>query len=309
MTASGAKSMAEHKHNHNSRPEPGVLFIPLLLTALMTLVEFAGGILSGSLSLIGDAGHMLTDTLALGLSYFALRLSKRPADAKRTYGFHRTEILVSLLNGLTLIVISGYIFYEAYRRFFAPPQIKAPLMLSVAIIGLVVNIIGMSILRKSSQGNLNIRAAFLHVLGDALSSIGVIVAGIIIFFTKFYLVDPIVAILIGGIILRGAVALVTESSNILLEAVPRHLSMDDIVEELKKIPGVKELHDFHLWTITSGIYALSGHLVIEDQMVSKSDQILKDANAVLQEKFGITHTTLQMECSACGQYPVCHLGD
>ncbi|MCJ7459397.1 MAG: cation diffusion facilitator family transporter, partial [candidate division Zixibacteria bacterium] len=235
--------MSNHNHNHNSRPEPGVLFVPLLLTALMTLVEFVGGILSGSLSLIGDAGHMLTDTLALGLSYFALRLSKRPADAKRTYGFHRTEILVSLLNGLTLIVISGYIFYEAYRRFLSPAHIKAPLMLSVAIIGLVVNVIGMSILRKSSQGNLNVRGAFLHILGDALSSIGVIVAGIIIFFTKFYLVDPIVAILIGGIILRGAVGLVTESSNILLEAVPKHLSMDAIVEELKKIPGVKELHD------------------------------------------------------------------
>jgi cobalt-zinc-cadmium efflux system protein len=301
--------MSEHKHNNNFKPEPKVLVVPLFLTALMTLVEFFGGILSGSLSLIGDAGHMLTDTLALALSFFALKLSRRPADARRTYGFHRTEILIALLNGVTLIFISGYIFYEAFRRFLAPPQIKAPLMLGVATLGLVVNIIGILILKGSSRGNLNIRGAFLHILGDALSSIGVIVAGIIIFFTKFYLIDPVVAILIGGIILRGALGLVTESSNILLEAVPKHLRVETISGELKKIQGIKDMHDLHLWTITSGIYALSGHLVIEDQMVSKSDQILKEANKILQEKFGITHTTLQLECTACGQYPVCHLGE
>jgi cobalt-zinc-cadmium efflux system protein len=300
--------MAEHNNNHNSRPEPGVLFVPLLLTALMTLVEFGGGILSGSLALIGDAGHMLTDTLALGLSYFALKISQRPADDKRTYGFHRTEILVALLNGLVLILISVYIFYEAYRRFTSPPEIKAPLMLAVAIIGLLVNLIALFILKGSSKGNLNIRGAFLHVLGDALSSIGVIGAGIIIFFTKFYLVDPIVAILIGGIILRGAIGLVTESSHILLEAVPRHLRMEEISKEIVNIEGVKDIHDFHLWTITSGIYALSGHLVIKDQMVSKSDQILKQANALLKDKFGITHTTLQLECMECSRFPVCNLG-
>jgi cobalt-zinc-cadmium efflux system protein len=300
--------MSERNHNNNFKPEPKVLVIPLLLTALMTLVEFFGGILSGSLSLIGDAGHMLTDTLALGLSFLALRLSQKPADAKRTYGFHRTEILVALLNGVTLIFISGYIFYEAYKRFLSPPQIKAPLMLGVATIGLAVNIIGILVLKGSSKTNLNIRGAFMHVLGDALSSIGVIVAGIIIFFTKFYLIDPIVAILIGGIILRGAINLITESSNILLEAVPKHLRVETISEELTKIQGIKNMHDLHLWTISSGIYALSGHLVIEDQMVSKSDQILKEANRILQEKFGITHTTLQLECLVCKQFPVCNLG-
>jgi cobalt-zinc-cadmium efflux system protein len=252
---------------------------------------------------------MLTDTLALGLSFLALRLSQKPADAKRTFGFHRTEILVALLNGVTLIFISGYIFYEAYKRFLSPPQIKAPLMLGVASLGLIVNVVGIFILKGSSKGNLNIRGAFLHVLGDALSSIGVIVAGIIIFFTKFYLIDPIVAILIGGIILRGAINLITESSNILLEAVPKHLRVETISEELIKIRGIKNMHDLHLWTISSGIYALSGHLVIEDQMVSKSDQILKEANAILQEKFGITHTTLQMECLTCNRFPICNLGE
>jgi len=301
--------MAEHNHNNNIRPEPKVLFIPLFLTALMTLVEFVGGLLSGSLALIGDAGHMLTDTLALGLSYFALRLSKRPADAKRTYGFHRTEILVALLNGLILIIISAYIFYEAYTRFLSPTQIKAPLMLAVASIGLLVNIVAIFILKGSSKINLNIRGAFLHVLGDALSSIGVLVAGIIIFFTGFYLVDPIVAILIGGIILRGAIGLVTESGHILLEAVPKHLKVEEISEELKNIEGVKDIHDLHLWTITSGIYALSGHLVIKDQMVSRSEEILKEANALLKDKFGITHTTLQLECLECSRFPVCNLGE
>jgi len=300
--------MSEHNHNQNSRPDPGVLAIPLFLTALMTLVEFVGGILSGSLALIGDAGHMLTDTLALGLSYFALKLSKRPADAKRTYGFHRTEILVALLNGLILILISAYIFYEAYTRFLSPPEIKAPLMLGVATLGLLVNIIGILMLKGSSKTNLNIRGAFLHVLGDALSSVGVIVAGLIIFITKFYLVDPIVAFLIGGIILRGAIGLVTESSHILLEAVPKHLKAEEILEEIKKIEGIKDMHDLHLWAITSGIYALSGHLVIEDQMVSKSDQILEKANTLLKDKFSITHTTLQMECLECSKFPICNLG-
>lgn len=299
--------MSELNHQ-NSRPEPKVLVIPLFLTALMTLVEFVGGVLSGSLALIGDAGHMLTDTLALALSFFALKLSKKPSDAKRTYGFHRTEILVALLNGLILILISAYIFYEAYTRFLSPPEIKAPLMLVVAIIGLIVNIIAIFMLKGSSKVNLNIRGAFLHVLGDALSSLGVIVAGIIIFFTKFYLVDPIVAILIGGIILRGAIGLITESSHILLEAVPKHLKVEDISEEMKKIQGVKDIHDLHLWTITSGIYALSGHLVIQDQMVSKSDEILKKTNTLLENKFGITHTTLQLECLTCSKFPVCNLG-
>jgi cobalt-zinc-cadmium efflux system protein len=252
---------------------------------------------------------MLTDTLALGLSYFAMKISRRPADDKRTYGFHRTEILVALLNGLVLILISVYIFYEAYKRFLSPPEIKAPLMLSVATLGLVVNVIGIMMLKGSSRGNLNVRGAFLHILGDTLSSIGVIAAGIIIFFTKFYLVDPIVALLIGGIILRGAIGLVTESSNILLEAVPKHLNPETIAEELKKIAGVKDMHDLHLWAITSGIYALSGHLLIEDQMVSKSDQILKEANALLKDKFGITHTTLQLECLECSRFPVCNLGE
>lgn len=301
--------MAEHNHNDNLRPEPKVLAIPLFLTALMTLVEFLGGILSGSLALIGDAGHMLTDTLALALSYFALKISQRPPDDKRTYGFHRTEILVALLNGLVLILISVYIFYEAYRRFITPTEIKAPLMLVVAVIGLGVNLMAIFLLKGSSKVNLNIRGAFLHVLGDALSSIGVIVAGIIIFLTKFYLVDPIVAILIGGIILRGAIGLVMESSNILLEAVPKHLKVEEISREIEKIEGVKDIHDLHLWTITSGIYALSGHLVIKDQMVSKSEQILKEANTLLKEKFGISHTTLQLECLECSRFPVCNLGE
>ena len=303
--------MTEHVHERHSSITTNQrrLLIALAITGLMTVVELVGGVLSNSLALLGDAGHMFTDTLALGLSLFALTLAKRPASQNRTYGFHRAEVLAALTNGAILILISVYIFYEAYQRFVEPPEVRGGLMLTVAAIGLVANLVGILVLRSASRDNLNVRGAFLHMWGDTVSSIGVIAAGIIILVTGWTTADPIISILIGLLILRGAVALVLESSDILLEAVPKHLDVVRISNAVSQIKGVRDIHDVHLWTITSGMYALSCHVLIEDQMVSNSTQIVGEINQTLSREFGIGHSTLQLECEECQNSPVCHLGE
>ena len=303
--------MTEHVHERHSSITTNQrrLLIALAITGLMTVVELVGGVLSNSLALLGDAGHMFTDTLALGLSLFALTLAKRPASQNRTYGFHRAEVLAALTNGAILILISVYIFYEAYQRFVEPPEVRGGLMLTVAAIGLVANLVGILVLRSASRDNLNVRGAFLHMWGDTVSSIGVIAAGIIILVTGWTTADPIISIVIGLLILRGAVALVLESSDILLEAVPKHLDVVRISNAVSQIKGVRDIHDVHLWTITSGMYALSCHVLIEDQMVSNSTQIVGEINQTLSREFGIGHSTLQLECEECKDSPVCHLGE
>ena len=283
------------------------LLIALSITGLMTIVELAGGLISNSLALIGDAGHMFTDTLALGLSLFALNLAKRPASQTKTYGFYRAEILAALINGTLLVLVSAYIFYEAYHRFVEPPEVRGGLMLIVAAIGLVANVVGISILRSASRGNLNVKGAFLHMWSDTVSSVGVIAAGIIILLTGRTIADPIISIIIGLLILRGAGGLVLESINILLEAVPKHLDVGQINNKIREIKGVKDVHDVHLWAITSGMYAISCHLLIEDQMVSNCTQIVEEVNQTLSQKFGISHSTVQLECEECENSLVCHI--
>ncbi len=286
-----------------------VLRIALAIVLIIMIAEVIGGILSHSLALIGDAGHMLVDALALGLSLFAITIARRPATSSKTYGYHRVEIMAALANGTILLLLSAYIFYEAYQRFLSPPVIRVPVMLLVASIGLVANIVGILLLRRASHTSLNIKAAFWHVVGDTISSVGVIVAGIIIAVTGWGVADPIIAVLIGVIILWGAVRLVRESVDILMEAVPRHVEIDKVIELLKGIAGVKDTHDIHIWTITSGIYALSAHLVIEDQMVSRSTEVVEAVNRELSRHFSITHTTLQLECDSCPNGLVCAINE
>jgi cobalt-zinc-cadmium efflux system protein len=304
-------NMTDHAHNHDSSANANQrrLLIALAITALMTLVELAGGLLSNSLALLGDAGHMFTDTLALGLSVVALSLAKRPASQTRTYGFHRAEVLAALANGTILLLICGFIFYEAYRRFVEPPEVRGGLMLGVAAVGLLANLIGVLILHSASRDNLNVKGAFLHMWGDTVSSAGVIIAAVIILVTDWTIVDPIISIFVGLLILRGAVRLVLESNDILLEAVPKHLDVARVSSAIKEIEGVRDVHDVHLWTITSGIYALSCHLLIEDRMVSASGHIVEEVNEVLNQEFGIGHSTLQLECEECANSPVCRLSD
>jgi cobalt-zinc-cadmium efflux system protein len=302
--------MTEHTHGTLSLISTNQrrLLVALSITGLMTIVELAGGLISNSLALIGDAGHMFTDTLALGLSLFALNLTKRPASQTKTYGYYRAEILAALVNGAILVAVSGYIFYEAYHRFVEPPEVRGGLMLIVAAIGLAANVVGISILRSAGSRNLNVKGAFLHMWSDTLSSIGVIAAGAIIFVTGRTIADPIISIIIGLLILRGAGGLVWESVNILLEAVPKHLDMSRINDSVRKIKGVKDIHDVHLWAITSGMYAMSCHLLIEDQMVSNCTQIVEEVNKTLSQEFGISHSTVQLECEECENSPVCHIG-
>lgn len=301
--------MTDHSHVRSSLGNQRRLTAALAITAVMTLVELAGGFLANSLALLGDAGHMFTDTMALGLAIAAVSLARRPASQTRTYGFYRAEVLAALTNGAILLAVCGLIFYRAYQRFVEPAEVRGGLMLGVAAMGLAANLAGILILRSASRENLNVKGAFLHMWGDTVSSLGVILAGVIILATGWTIVDPIISIFIGLIILRGAVGLVMESSDILLEAVPRHLDVARISGALREIQGVKDVHDMHLWTITSGIYALSCHLLIEDLMVSESGRIVEEVNRVLDRRFGIGHSTLQVECEECGSGPVCRLSN
>ena len=302
-------------HNHNNLNSSEVestrgLKIALGIVIVMMVVEVVGGLLSNSLALIGDAGHMLVDALALSLSLIALSLARRPATATRTYGFHRAEIMAALINGAILAIVAAFIFYEAFQRFRNPPEIRSGLMLVVAILGLIANLAGILLLRRTRHVSLNIRAAFFHILGDTISSVGVIAAGLIIALTGWTYADPIIAIVIGIIILTGAVQLLRESSDILLEAVPKHIEMDKVIQTLKNVEGVDSIHDLHIWTITSGIFAMSAHVVVQDVMVSRTREILDTINRELAEHFGITHTTLQLECGQgenCTEGLVCHL--
>jgi cobalt-zinc-cadmium efflux system protein len=293
-----------HPHEHHTEMGNRPLIITMGIIIVIMIIEIIGGLLSNSLALLGDAGHMLVDALAIGLSLFAFNLARRPSTMTRTFGYHRVEIMAALANGSVLVLVSAFIFYEAAQRFSQPPEVKTPLMLVVAVIGLIANIAGIMLLRQGSHSSLNIRGAFWHILGDTISSVGVIAAGVIIAITGWSIADPIVAIVIGIVILWGALRLVRDSVDILMESVPKNISVEKVVEDIKKVPGVREIHDIHVWTITSGIVALSAHLMIEDQMVSLSTDVRDSVNRMLAERYAITHTTLQLECDRCESCPV-----
>lgn len=299
----------QHTSNHHRESTDGYRRMKLTVAIVLTIMvaEVIGGILSGSLALLSDAGHMLVDGLALGLSLFAMSVSRRPATATRTFGYYRLEILAALANGIFLALVAAYIIYEAYQRFLVAPEVEPPLMLIIAGIGLVANLSGIFLLNRASHHSLNIKAAFWHIIGDTISSVGVIIAGIIILITGWYIADTIVALLIGVIVLLGAVRIVFEASDVLLEAVPKHMEMAEVVTSIKNIAGVNEVHDIHIWTITSNIYAMSAHIVIDDQMVSKSVEVVKTVKSLLAERFNISHTTLQLECESCPTGVVCEL--
>ena len=295
-----------HHHNHFERNRKALL-IAIGITGVIMVVEFVGGYLSNSLALMSDAGHMLTDIMSLGLSLFALQLATRTPSSTRTYGLYRMEILAALINGTTLILLSVYIIYEAYTRFIAPQMVKSETMLLVAVIGLVANGIAAWAMVRSSKESLNLRGAYLHILGDALSSIGVIIGGIIIYFFQWYLVDPLISVAISLVILRGAFTLVKDSANILLDAVPEHVNLGEVQSSLTAIAGVKGLHHVHLWTLASGIHSLSAHVLVDDIQMSDTGHIIQDINRLLEEKYRISHTTIQLECENCSEGFYCNM--
>ena len=270
------------------------LSLVIALCSVIFLVESVGGLISGSLALLSDAGHMLTDLLALVLSLMAVRFASLPATPEKTYGYHRLEILTALVNGTLLIVISAGLLYKAFRRFFEPLPIESRLMTGVALVGLLANLAALRVLSQEHK-SLNIRGARMHILGDALSSVGVVLAGLIIGATGWLRIDPVVAGLIAVIIVAGAVKLVREAVDVLLEAAPDGIGLDDVSAAIGTVPGVVEVHDLHIWSITTGLLALSGHVRVDDRRRVECDAMLNRIKQTVLDRFGIVHTTIQIE--------------
>jgi cobalt-zinc-cadmium efflux system protein len=268
------------------------LTVVLVLTLLFMVVEIVGGWLSGSLALLADAGHMLTDAGALGLSLLSAWIAQRPANESKTYGYQRWEILAALVNGAALFGIAGWVIVEAIQRIQHPAPIRTELFLFVAAGGLLVNLISLSILHGMRQGNLNARGAYLHVLGDALGSVAALGAAAIIMLTGWTVADPIVSIALALLILIGAWRLLRESTDILLEAVPRHVSVAEVHSRMLAVPGVTAVHDLHVWTVTSGMVAMSGHAIVPE--LASHPEVL-EAIRVELARLGIAHVTIQLE--------------
>lgn len=267
------------------------------ITGAIFIVEVIGGIITNSLALLSDAGHMLTHLFALLISLFAIMFASKPPTQKKTYGFYRLEILAALLNGIILLLITVWIFYEAYHRFLAPETISSGKMFFLAIIGLLANISCVYILKSDEHGHsLNVKSAFLHMLGDTISSVGVIIGAVIIYYANWYIVDPIISIMLCILILIWSYKLIMESVDILLEATPKDINVEEVISRLEQIPGVEGAHDIHIWTITSGMYAMSVHIDTKDMPISKTAAISREINRILVEKFRIGHTVIQYGC-------------
>lgn len=290
----------EHVHSHQTHLQKKFK-VAVVVTFLVFLGEVIGGIWSGSLALLSDAAHVMSDTLSLLISWLAIYLSTRPATSSRTFGYHRAEVFAAFLNGVSLIGISGWIFYQAYNRFISPTEIKVTGMFVVACLGFVANLFILWQLHGESHGNLNVRSAVLHVIGDTLSSVAVVIGGVIILWTKWYPIDAILSFLIGGIILFGAINVTREAVHILLENSPRNADAHTVAEHLCDLDSVKDVHDMHIWSLCSNYSALSAHVVIHENTPLPHDQILQQINTELKQHFGINHTTLQLEQVACTQ--------
>ena len=283
-------------HNHTHGLARNSLRLAFFLTLIILLAEIVGGLLANSLALLSDAGHVVTDIFALGLAWFATVQAERPPNARKTFGYHRVGILAAMVNAVTLIVIAFAILLEAVQRFQHPEKVQPQIMFLAAGVGIVINlIIGFGLFKEAS--NLNVRAAMLHVFGDVAASAGVIVAGVIILFTGWTLVDPLLSIGIAVLIAISAWRILHETTDILLESVPKGVSMPGLVKDMKNVKGIEDVHDLHVWSITSNMYALSCHALIADLPPSDSSVILQSLNTMLSEKYHIGHVTIQFECN------------
>lgn len=285
-----------HAHAHAPNNKKG-LTIALLITSGIMLLEFFGGIITNSLALLSDSGHMLSDAGALALSLIAMWFAVRPASPNKTYGFYRFEILAALFNGVTLFVIAGFIVWEAYHRFLEPPTVASGTMMIIAAIGLLANLMSVWALMRQGdvKGNVNVRSAYLHVIGDALGSVGALIAGAVMLLFDWYIADPIISVVVALLILKSAWGVIKQAIHILMEGTPITIDANKVAQTLLGIKGVKDVHDLHIWTITSGLDSLSCHLLIEDAM--DSQEILQQAVNLIEEEFKIQHTTIQVEKS------------
>lgn len=287
----------DHGHTHGKGANKKALLISLCITTTFLIIEVIGGFLTNSLALLSDAGHMLSDSSALFLSLIAMYFASKPPSPAKSYGFYRFEILAALLNGVTLVLISLYIFWEAIERLAAPPEVSSLSMMGIAFVGLLANIAAAFVLMRGDyKNNLNMRSAFLHVLGDMLGSVGAIAAGFLMWMFGWYIADPVISIVVGILIMISAWRVTKESVNVLMEGTPSNIDSNKVSEVLGKIEGVTAIHDLHIWTVTSGFDALTVHLEVKDDLPSYP--VLQTALQVLRDQFGITHATVQIENAA-----------
>lgn len=293
-----------HAELHLDKSIAGRFKYAIALTALTLVAEVVGGVWTNSLALLSDAAHVFLDLFALVLSLTAIKLASFPASDTRTFGWHRTEVFASFINGVSVFLIALGIFYEAWGRLFQPEAVKSLPMFVIAAVGLVMNLVAASALHSHSHDDLNVHSAFLHVLGDAAASVGVIVGGVVMYFTGWYVIDAVISVGIGFVIFWGAWRVIRESTHILLEGVPRGMSIAEVTETIRAVEGVHDVHHLNLWTICSHILALSAHIDIDPDFKGKQAEVLRVIEEILLGKYHISHTTLQVECTMCIEAPV-----
>lgn len=290
-----------HPHPDIDRALKRRLRLSVSLTGVIFIAELVGGWLTNSLALMSDAAHVFMDVFALALSWFAIYISSMPPTEKRTYGFHRVEVFVSFINSLMLFLVSAFIVYEAFKRFFDPKPVESTGMMAIAVVGLVVNLLVALWLKRYALSDLNIKSAFFHVIGDAAASVGVIIGAAVIHFTGYYRIDPILSALISMIIVAGAYRIMAESSHILLEGVPKEIDLAKVLDDIRASKGVSGVHSLHVWSICHNVYALSAHVDLEPTQRWRMGEIFKEVNERLAHTHHIFYTTLQAECLGCEQ--------
>lgn len=283
-----ARSDGTHRERNRRR-----LLWTLGLVVLYMVVEVVGGILTNSLALLADAGHMFSDAGSLGLALFALWIATRPPTPEKSFGYYRTEILAALAHGVTLVLVALYVFYEAYRRFQDPPEVVGPLMMGIAVGGLVINVVGLFLVRSGKDESLNLKGAWLHVVADAAGSVGAIAAGGLIWWRGWNLADPVASVLIGLLVLGSSWGLLKESVAVLMQTAPGDIDVDEVRDALMKVDGVRAVHHLHVWSITRGMVSLSAHVVVAEGGTPR--RVLRDVRRRLREGFDIGHTTIQIE--------------
>ncbi|MBN8582668.1 MAG: cation transporter [Anaerolineae bacterium] len=291
-----------HTHSHIgdlTKQTTKRLTLSLILTAAFVIVEVIAGIFGNSLALLTDAAHNFTDVIALGLSWYALNIALKPAHAGKTFGYHRVGILVALINSTTLILIAFGIFFEAYKRFITPPEVDSTILIGVGAVAFIINLVTALMVKEGSEHDLNLRSAFLHLMGDVVSTLGAVIAGIIIAFTQWNWLDPFVSVLIGAFILYNAWGILKQTIHILLESTPENIDMNNMVGDLKKVNGVLDVHDLHVWSISENLRVLSAHVVIDNISVGEGVTIQHNINELLAHNYNIQHATLQLECEGC----------
>jgi len=291
-------------HSHPHFPEmvrqtSSRLSLSLFLTLAFVFIEAAAGIFANSLALLTDAAHNLTDVIALGLSWYAVRLTAQPANAQKTYGYHRAGILVALVNSITLVLISLGIFYEAYQRFISPPQVQSTILIGVGLVAVIINLLTAWLIHRGSEHDLNLRSTFVHLVGDVISTVGAVIAGVVIYFTNANWLDPFVSVLIGFLILYNAWGLLRDAMDILLEATPRDVDIKKLVKDIIQIEGVLGVHDLHVWSLTQNLRTMSAHIFTDDLPISVGVNIQHQINEIVSHRYNIAHATLQLECIDC----------